>query len=150
MLLGIGLCTYVEITAQAGGEYGEVEVHVDGTVTVKAGTSAHGQGHATAYSQIVAGELGIPIETITFVQSDTALVPRGNGTGGSRSLQIAGSAVLGATRAVLDRAREVAAGLLEAAPDDIVVTGDGGLGVAGVPAAALSWARDRRGRGGRR
>jgi carbon-monoxide dehydrogenase large subunit len=139
-LLGIGLATYVEITAQGGSEFGEVEVHSDGRVTVKAGTSAHGQGHATAYSQIVAGELGIPIERITFVQSDTALVPRGNGTGGSRSLQLGGSAVLGAVHSVLDQARHVAAGLLEAAPEDIVVTADGGLAVAGVPARSRSWA----------
>ena len=73
-LLGIGLCVYVEVTGGAGGEYSALEVHADGTATLKAGTSAHGQGHATAYSQIVAGELGIPIENIRFVQSDTALV----------------------------------------------------------------------------
>jgi carbon-monoxide dehydrogenase large subunit len=139
-LLGVGMAVYVEITAQGGGEYGEVEVHGDGTATVKAGTSAHGQGHATAYSQIVSGELGIPIENITFVQSDTALVPRGSGTGGSRSLQLAGSAVLGAAHTVLDRARHIAAGMLEAAPEDIVVTGDGGLAVAGTPAKSFTWA----------
>jgi carbon-monoxide dehydrogenase large subunit len=139
--LGIGICAYVEITA--GGtsqEYAEVEVHDDGSATIKAGTSAHGQGHATAYSQLVSGELGIPIERISFVQSDTALVPRGGGTGGSRSLQIGGSAVLEAARGVLEQARSLAADLLEAAPEDIVVNDDGTLGVAGVPASAISWA----------
>jgi carbon-monoxide dehydrogenase large subunit len=139
--LGIGLCAYVEITS--GGmpsEYSEVEIHADGTATIRAGTSSHGQGHATAYSQIVSGELGIPIENIAFVQSDTALVPRGRGTGGSRSLQIGGSAVLEASRLVLERARRLAADLLEAAPEDIVVTDDGGLGVAGVPSKAITWA----------
>ena len=70
---------------------------------------------------MVSGELGIPIEQIRFVQSDTALVPRGGGTGGSRSLQLGGSAVLEARRAVLEQARSLAADLLEAAPDDIVV-----------------------------
>ncbi len=138
-LLGIGLCTYVEITAQGGGDFGEVAIDAQGDVTVKAGTSAHGQGHATAYSQIVAGELGIPIERITFVQSDTALVPRGNGTGGSRSLQIAGSAVLEASRLVLDRARQIAADMLEAAPEDVVLGERGAFSVAGVPARALEW-----------
>ena len=94
--LGIGISAYVEITAGgSGSEFSEVEVHADGSATVKAGTSAHGQGHATAYAQMVSGELGIPIEKIRFVQSDTALVPRGGGTGGSRSLQLGGSAVLG-------------------------------------------------------
>jgi carbon-monoxide dehydrogenase large subunit len=139
--LGIGICAYVEITAGgSGSEYAEVEVHPDGNATIKAGTSAHGQGHATAYTQLVSGELGIPFERITFVQSDTALIPRGGGTGGSRSLQLGGSAALEASRGVLDRARSLAADLLEAAPADIVVTDDGTLGVAGVPAKAVTWA----------
>jgi carbon-monoxide dehydrogenase large subunit len=139
--LGIGLCAYVEITAGgSGSEYCEVEVHTDGSATVRAGTSAHGQGHATAYAQLVSGELGIPIDQIRFVQSDTALVPRGGGTGGSRSLQLGGSAALEASRGVLDRARSLAADLLEAAPEDIVLADDGTLGVAGVPAKAITWA----------
>ena len=80
--LGIGVSAYVEITAGgATHEYSEIEVHPDGSATVKAGTSAHGQGHATAYSQIVAGELGIPIERIEFVQSDTARGAAGRGHG---------------------------------------------------------------------
>ncbi len=139
--LGIGICAYVEITAGgSGSEYSEVEVHADGTATVKAGTSAHGQGHATAYSQLVSGELGIPIESIEFIQSDTALVPRGGGTGGSRSLQLGGSAALEASRAVLEHARSLAAELLEAAPEDIVVSAEGTLGVAGVPSKSVTWA----------
>jgi carbon-monoxide dehydrogenase large subunit len=138
--LGIGVSAYVEITAGgSGSEFSEVEVHVDGTATVKAGTSAHGQGHGTAYSQLVAGELGIPIDRIRFVQSDTALVARGGGTGGSRSLQLGGSAVLGASRAVLERARRLAAELLEAAPDDIVLAAEGTFAVAGVPTRVVTW-----------
>jgi carbon-monoxide dehydrogenase large subunit len=139
--LGIGISAYVEITAGgSGSEYSEVEVHADGTATVKAGTSAHGQGHATAYSQLVSGELGIPIESIEFIQSDTALVPRGGGTGGSRSLQLGGSAALGASRAVLEQARSLAAELLEAAPEDIVLSAEGAFGVAGVPSKSFTWA----------
>ena len=139
--LGIGVSVYVEITAGGGGgEWGSVEVHDDGTVTVKAGTSAHGQGHATAFGMIVADRLRVPIEAIRFVQSDTAAVPRGGGTGGSRSLQTGGNAVRGAAEAVLEQARNLAADLLEAAPSDIVV-GDGGrIGVAGVPARTVGWA----------
>ncbi len=138
--LGIGVSAYVEITAGgSASEYSEVEVHPDGSATVKAGTSAHGQGHATAYSQLVSGELGIPIEQIRFVQSDTALIPRGGGTGGSRSLQLGGSAALEASRAVLERARSLAADLLEAAPEDIVLA-DGTFGVAGVPSKSVTWA----------
>ncbi len=137
--LGIGVSAYVEVTA--GGmtsEYGSVEVHEDGTATIAVGTSGHGQGHPTSFAMIVADQLGLPLADIHFVQSDTALVPRGSGTGGSRSLQLAGSAVREAAEEVLTRARQLAAGLLEASADDIVVT-EGGLGVAGVPASALSW-----------
>ncbi|MFI5045483.1 MAG: xanthine dehydrogenase family protein molybdopterin-binding subunit [Acidimicrobiia bacterium] len=138
-LLGIGLSVYVEVTGSAGGEYSSLEVHADGTATLKAGTSAHGQGHATAYSQIVAGELGIPIENIRFVQSDTALVPRGGGTGGSRSLQLGGSSVVETSHLMRDKVKELAAELLEASVDDIVLA-DGTVGVAGVPSRALTWA----------
>jgi aerobic carbon-monoxide dehydrogenase large subunit len=138
--LGIGVGVYVEITAGGGAqEFGSVEVHRDGTATIRVGTSAHGQGHATAFAMIVSDRLGIPIERIRFVQSDTATVPRGGGTGGSRSLQVGGSAVLTATEAVLEKARQVAARELEAAIDDIVVHDDGRVGVAGVPSRALSW-----------
>ena len=138
--LGIGVAVYVEITAGGGSqEYGSVEVHRDGSATIRVGTSAHGQGHATAFAMIVSDGLGIPLESIRFVQSDTAAVPRGGGTGGSRSLQIGGSAVARATEEVLVRAKELAAAHLEASPDDIVVSGDGRLGVAGVPSRALSW-----------
>ncbi len=139
--LGIGIGVYVEITAGGGsGEFGAVEVHDDATITVKAGTSAHGQGHATSFAMIVADRLKVPLEAIRFVQSDTAAVPRGGGTGGSRSLQTGGNAVLGAAEAVLEKARHLAAELLEAAPSDIVVTDGGRVGVAGVPARSYGWA----------
>jgi carbon-monoxide dehydrogenase large subunit len=141
VLLGIGLSTYVEVTAGAGSsEYASVEVHADGTATIAVGTSGHGQGHPTSFAMIVADHLGIPLESIRFVQSDTAVVPRGGGTGGSRSLQVGGSAVRRAAEGVLDRARALAARLLEADPSDVVVHDDGRVGVAGVPASSLSWA----------
>ncbi len=138
-LLGIGVSAYVEVTGQGGNEFAGVEVHEDATVTVRVGTSGHGQGHPTSFAMIVADRLGVPMDAIRLVQSDTARVPRGGGTGGSRSLQLGGSAISGATEAVLTKARELAARLLEASVDDIVVTDDGRLGVAGVPARALSW-----------
>ena len=138
MQLGIGMSCYVEVTG-GGSEFAEVEVHEDGTATVKAGTSAHGQGHATTFTQLAADQLGIPMERITYVQSDTALVARGGGTGGSRSVQLGGTAVQQTSKLVVDRARQIAAEMLEAAPEDIVVIGDGRLGVAGVPSKALEW-----------
>jgi carbon-monoxide dehydrogenase large subunit len=139
--LGIGISTYVEVTA--GGlfqEYGAIEVNEDGSVTATVGTSAHGQGHETAFAMIVQELLGVPMERVTLVQSDTAVVPRGTGTMGSRSLQIGGSALYKASEEVLAKAKQLAAHLLEANVSDIVLTDDGRLGVAGVPASALTWA----------
>lgn len=140
-LLGIGVACYVEVTAGGGSsEYGALTVHPDGSATVMAGTSAHGQGHQTAFAMIVSDQTGIPVNRITLVQSDTDIVRSGGGTGGSRSLQLGGSAVMKATEAVVDKARQLAAKLLEADPADIVVdTAAGTVGVAGVPASALDW-----------
>ncbi len=138
--LGVGISAYVEITAGGGGsEYGSVRVGDDGTATVSAGTSAHGQGHGTSFAMLASETLGIPVERIRFVQSDTALVPRGGGTGGSRSLQMAGPAVAGAAGEVLQQARAQAARMLEAAVEDVELTSDGEFGVRGVPGGALSW-----------
>ncbi|MCU1485238.1 MAG: putative carbon monoxide dehydrogenase large subunit [Actinomycetia bacterium] len=141
-LLGLGVSAYVEITAGGGAEeYGAVEVHDDGSATVFAGTSAHGQGHQTAFAMLVSDQTGIPIERITLVDGDTDRVPRGAGTGGSRSLQVGGSAVHKATEILVERAKEVAAQELEASVDDIVVdVAAGTVGVAGVPVSAMTWA----------
>ncbi|MDQ1477999.1 MAG: aerobic carbon-monoxide dehydrogenase large subunit, partial [Actinomycetota bacterium] len=138
--LGIGLSTYVEVTAPVGlhVEFGAVEIHDDGAASVFAGTSAHGQGHHTAFAMLASDVLGIPMDMITLVNSDTDRVPRGAGTMGSRSLQTAGSAIHVASNEVLDRARQITSHLLEASADDVVV-GDGGLHVAGVPATLVSW-----------
>ncbi len=139
-VLGIGVGTYVEVTA--GGmtsEYASLDVHADGTATLGVGTSAHGQGHATAFAMIVADRLGLPVDAVQVVESDTAVIPRGQGTGGSRSLQVGGGATHRAADEVWQAARRLAARRLEAAEDDIVVT-DGRVGVAGVPARALEWA----------
>jgi carbon-monoxide dehydrogenase large subunit len=139
--LGIGVSAYVEVTAPVGLhiEFGAVEVHDDGSASVFAGTSVHGQGHHTAFAMLASDMLGIPMNMIKLVNSDTAAVPRGAGTLGSRSLQTAGSAIHLASEAVLDRAKQIAAHMLEAAADDIEV-GQGGLQVAGVPAKSVSWA----------
>ena len=138
-LLGIGLGCYVE-TSGRGGEFGSVAVHDDGTVTVVTGSVPHGQGHETTWAQIASATLGVPFDAVRVVHSDTALVDHGVGTFGSRSTQLAGSAVREASEVVLEQARALAAELLEASPDDVVVLGDGGLGVAGVPASGRSWA----------
>lgn len=122
--LGLGVSLYVEITGPGMAEPKEdagVEVHSDGTVTVLTGTSPHGQGHATAWAMIVSDQLGIPIEKITVMHGDTDLIPAGGGTWGSRSLQQGGVAVQQAAIEVVELAKQRAADLLEANPDDMVV-----------------------------
>lgn len=138
--IGIGVSAYVEVTAPVGlhVEWGACEVHDDGSATISAGTSVHGQGHHTSFAMLASEVLGIPMDKIKFVNSDTKTVPRGSGTLGSRSLQTAGSAIYTASEGVLDRAKQIAAHMLEASAADIEV-GDGGLQVAGVPAKAVSW-----------
>jgi carbon-monoxide dehydrogenase large subunit len=142
VLMGIGLATYVEITnPSGGGEFGAILVHADGSATVRTGTSPHGQGHATSWSMIASDITGIPLEKIRFVYGDTDLVPRGGGTGGSRSLQTGGSATKQAAELLVDRARALAAEQLEANVDDIVLDrAAGAFHVAGTPSRALSWA----------
>lgn len=138
--LGVGLSCYVEITAPAERkEWSSAEVFPDGTVEVRVGTSAHGQGHETAYSQIISELLHVPLTNIRVVQGDTDLVARGGGTMGSRSLQLGGTAVLEAGEEVVDKAKKIVAHLREAALDDVVVFDDGRVGVAGVPDSALTW-----------
>jgi aerobic carbon-monoxide dehydrogenase large subunit len=115
--MGIGLAVYVEITNPLpGGEFGSVEITTDGKARIRAGTFSHGQGHATTFAMIVADRLGIPLEDIEFIQGDTDQVPTGQGTMGSRSLQTGGAAVAEASTQVIDRARQLAADLLEASP----------------------------------
>jgi carbon-monoxide dehydrogenase large subunit len=137
--LGIGISVYVEVTG-FGSEYGEVVVEPGGRVTARTGVSPHGQGHETAFAQLVAATLGVGAGQVTVVHSDTAAVPRGEGTMGSRSLQVGGSAVAEAAGQVLDKARALAAHLLEAPVEDVAVFPGEGLGVAGAPETALAWA----------
>ena len=141
--LGIGIASFVEITA--GGltsEFAAVRIESDGGATIRVGTSAHGQGHHTTFAQIVSARTGIDVERIGFIQSDTDLVPRGGGTGGSRSVQVGGSAVANATDVLIDRAQRLAAHLLEASVDDIVLDAAvGTFSVAGVPARSVDWAQ---------
>ncbi|MGA7912625.1 MAG: xanthine dehydrogenase family protein molybdopterin-binding subunit [Candidatus Dormiibacterota bacterium] len=140
--LGVGLSMYVEMTAVLRtSEFGATRAEPDGTIVVTAGTTSSGQGHETAYAQLASHLLGVPMDSIRVVQSDTGAVARGYGTSGSRSLQLGGSAVRGACLELIEMARQEAARRLEASPDDIVRLDDGRFGVKGVPATALSWAQ---------
>jgi carbon-monoxide dehydrogenase large subunit len=145
--LGIGLASYVEITGMGDGEdvppkeNATVEVHPDGTATILTGTSPHGQGHATAWAMLASEELGIPVDKITLKWGDTDLVPEGGGTGGSRSLQHGGSAVLQASQELLEVAKERAASELEANPADLRFdVGRSAFEVVGDPDASVALA----------
>jgi CO/xanthine dehydrogenase Mo-binding subunit len=140
-LLGIGLSSYVEITNGDGsGEYSSIEITSDGGAIVYTGTSPHGQGHYTAFAMIAADLTGIPFEKIEVRHGDTDLVPRGGGTGGSRSLQAGGSAVWRASETIVESAKQLAATLLEANPDDIVLdVRTGAFHVVGTPAVSRVW-----------
>jgi len=139
--LGIGLSTYVEMTAVlTTTEFGAARAEADGSIVLEVGTTSSGQGHETAYAQLASQLLDVPMDAIRVVQSDTGLVARGYGTAGSRSLQIGGSALRGACIALVEKATEEAARRLEASAQDIVRFDGGRFGVRGVPATALSWA----------
>ena len=127
--LGVGLSCYVEVTG-GGGEFAHVAVHTDGTATVKAGTSAHGQGHATTLAQILRTRLGVPLGKIEIVEGDTDLVPYGTGTFGSRSIAVGGSALDRAAGKIIAKGKLIAAHLLEASAGDVDFT-DGVFSIAG-------------------
>jgi aerobic carbon-monoxide dehydrogenase large subunit len=140
--LGIGVSSYVEITnVLRQSEYGSVEITPEGGAIVRTGSSAHGQGHHTAWAMLVSDRTGIPFERIEVRHGDTDDVPRGGGTGGSKSLQIGGAAAAAAAELVVERAKQLAADLLEADPADIVHDHSAGtFAVAGTPVTARSWA----------
>ncbi|HUY43734.1 MAG TPA: xanthine dehydrogenase family protein molybdopterin-binding subunit [Acidimicrobiales bacterium] len=139
--LGIGVSCYVEITnGLPDGEFGAVEVRPDGKIIVRTGTSPHGQGHVTAWSMLVAEQLGVSMEDIEVLHGDTDIVPRGAGTMGSRSLQIGGAAVNQAAVDVVEKAKDLAADLFEADREDIVFDKSNGIfHVVGTPAVSRSW-----------
>jgi carbon-monoxide dehydrogenase large subunit len=137
-LVGIGLSSYVEICGFEDPETSDVEVAEDGRVTVLTGAASHGQGHETAFAQLVADELQVPIETVTVVHGDTARVRTGVGTFGSRSIARGGMHALANAVSVREKAQQIAATLLEAASADIVHA-EGAFSVRGVPDRRVSW-----------
>ena len=116
---GIGMATYIEACAFPGSEPAFVELNGDGTVTLKIGTQTTGQGHATAYAQIVAERLNMPIDKIVTRQGDTDDLDDGEGTGGSRSIPLGGVSASRAGEALAEKIRRIAADELEASPLDI-------------------------------
>jgi carbon-monoxide dehydrogenase large subunit len=150
-LLGIGICSFVEICGIApshvlgaaggglgGWESSTVRVHPTGKVTVLTGSSPHGQGLETAFAQIVAEELGVPMDDVEVIHGDTAQVPQGIGTFGSRSAAVGGSALVVSARKIREKAVKIAAHLLEAAPEDVELEA-GRFRVRGTPGRDLAW-----------
>jgi carbon-monoxide dehydrogenase large subunit len=148
-LVGIGLSTYIEacsiapskvvgsLGAQAGlYESGKVRVHPTGGVTVYTGSHSHGQGHETTFSQLVADELGIPMEQVEVIHGDTGAIPFGMGTYGSRSGSVGGTALLMSLRKIKEKGKKIAAHLLEASPDDLEYA-NGQFQVKGAPGKAV-------------
>lgn len=118
-LRGLGHAYYVEACGFGVGDAATVRIDRDGGATVLVGNQSNGQGHETAYSQIVADRLGIDIGKIRVLQGDTDVIGRGSGTGGSRALAEGGVACLRATETVIEKGRQIAADEMEAAAADI-------------------------------
>ncbi len=129
-LMGIGIVTFTEIVGAGPSKMCdilgvgmfdscEIRVHPDGSAIARMGTITQGQGHQTTYAQIIASEAGIPASVITVEEGDTSTAPYGLGTYGSRSTPVAGAAVARASHKIREKARQIAAHLLEASPDDV-------------------------------
>ena len=144
-LLGIGLSAYVEICgaapsavagtlgARAGlWESANVRIHMTGKVSVFTGSSSHGQGHETAFAQLVSSELGIPVEDIDVIHGDTSQIQMGTGSFGSRSAAVGGGAIHMSAQKIKEKAKKLAAHILEASEEDIEFE-DGKLFVRGAP-----------------
>jgi aerobic carbon-monoxide dehydrogenase large subunit len=139
-LLGIGMACYVEMCGFGPYESAMIRVEPSGTVTAFTGTSPHGQGHETTFAQIVADELGVEFDQVVVRHGDTSTTPMGFGTGGSRSLAVGGSAMMRAAGKVQEKARRIAASMLEAAFEDVELR-DGRYQVKGVPSRNLTLAK---------
>ncbi|MDQ3423093.1 MAG: molybdopterin-dependent oxidoreductase, partial [Actinomycetota bacterium] len=150
MLLGIGISTFTEMCGLApsrvlgslsygagGWEAAQIRMLPTGKVEVTSGATPHGQGHHTAWSQIVADALGVPFEDVEVVTGDTDSTPKGMDTYGSRSLVVGGVAIHKATGKVLEKAKRIAAHLLEAAEGDVEFSG-GTFSVKGSPEATMT------------
>lgn len=118
-LRGLGVACYVETTAAMTTEMGGIRFNTDGTVTIVTGTLDYGQGHASAFAQVLVEKLGVPFDRIKLVQGDSDQLVTGGGTGGSRSAMASGTAVSQASDTVIENGRQIAAHVLEASAGDI-------------------------------
>jgi carbon-monoxide dehydrogenase large subunit len=129
-LRGIGLSTYIEACGNAGSETATLKLEPDGSATLLIGSQSTGQGHATAYAQVVADHLGLPPERVNVVQGDTDRIKSGIGTGGSSSIPCGGASLAGAAKKLAENLKALAAEALEAGADDLEIV-NGTVGVTG-------------------
>ncbi len=121
-LRGLGIASYLEVTAPPSGEMGGIRFEEDGSVTIITGTLDYGQGHATPFAQVLHEKLGIPFDRIRLLQGDSDQLIAGGGTGGSRSIMASGGAIVTAGEAVIARGKALAAHLMETAVEDMEFT----------------------------
>jgi len=118
-LRGIGVGSFLEVTAPQAKEAGGIRFEADGTVTIVTGTLDFGQGHATPFAQVLATKLGVPFDKIRLLQGDSDQLPLGGGTGGSKSAMMSGNAIAEGAAKVIEQGKPIAAFVLEAAVGDI-------------------------------
>lgn len=129
-LRGIAVGSYLEVTAPPSPELGKIVFDPDGSVQLITGTLDYGQGHASAFAQVLCAQLGVPFESVKLVQGDSDIVHTGNGTGGSRSITATGQAIVESSRLVIEKGKRAAAHMLEASEADIEFA-DGAFTIAG-------------------
>ncbi|MDN3275405.1 xanthine dehydrogenase family protein molybdopterin-binding subunit [Frankia sp. RB7] len=129
-LRGIAVGSYLEVTAPPSPELGKIVFDPDGSVQLITGTLDYGQGHASAFAQVLCAQLGVPFESVKLVQGDSDIVHTGNGTGGSRSITATGQAIVESSKLVIEKGKRAAAHMLEASEADIEFA-DGAFTIAG-------------------
>jgi aerobic carbon-monoxide dehydrogenase large subunit len=129
-LRGLGVASYIECTAWGDGEIGALSLERDGTLTLLIGTQSNGQGHETAYAQVIAEQFDVPLDRVKVIQGDTARVKSGAGTGGSRSIPVGAVMTARASRALAQSLKDLAADRLEAASADLEIA-DGRVRIVG-------------------
>jgi aerobic carbon-monoxide dehydrogenase large subunit len=147
-LVGLGLAMYVEVCGigpsaslpTGGWEHAQVTIERDGRISATTGASPHGQGNETTFAQMLADDFGVPLEHITILHGDTAVVKQGIGTFGSRSQAVGGAALHMASAKVKAKMAKFAAALLEAHEDDLVFE-NGSISVKGAPASGKPFAK---------
>ena len=118
-LRGLGVGNFLEVTAPPAKELADIAFNADGTVTLTTGTLDFGMGHATTFAQVLSDRLGIAVDKVTLVQGDSDRLTAGGGSGGSKSLMHSGTAIVEAAAKIIEKGKEIASHVLEAAASDI-------------------------------